>query len=87
MQTSIYPPPAPAARAIPLGEDPVLTRAKVCAQLRAALAEIETGDFGAESITRAQKHLQSVRRVLFVAKVQRRFPGLHVGLHGREVRA
>ncbi len=87
MQTSDYSHPAAPARVVPLGEDPVITRAKVCAQLRTALAELETGDFGAESIRRAQVHLQGVARVLFVAKVQARFPGLRVGLQGREVRA
>ena len=89
MQTQTYSHPAAPARVIPLGEDPVVTRAKVCAQLRTALAELEAGDFGAESIQRAQVHLQGVARVLFVAKVLARCPGLperlRVGL-GREVR-
>lgn len=91
MQTSTYLHPAAPARVIPLGEEPMVTRAKVLAQLRTAIAEIETGDFGTESIGRAQVHLQAVARVLFVAKVLARCPGLparlRVGLLGREARA
>ena len=90
MQTSIYSHPAAPARVIPLGEEPMVTRAKVLAQLRTAIAELETGDFGAESIGRATRHLQNIQRVLFVAKVLARNPGLparlRVGLMGREVR-
>ena len=90
MQTSIYPHPAAPARAIPLGEDPQVTRAKVLAQLRTALAELESGDFGVESISRAQVHLHAIQRVLFVRKTLARCPGLpphlRVGLLGREAR-
>lgn len=87
MRPSTYLPPQSAARAIPVNEDPLVTRAKVCAQLRTALAEIESGDFGSQCIARAQKHLYSVQRMLFVARVQRQFPGLRVGMQGREAQA
>lgn len=91
MLTSNYRHPSDPTRVIPLGEDPLVTKAKVCAQLRAALAEIESGDFGTESVGRTQAHLQAVQWVLFVRKTLARFPGLpahlRVGLQGREVRA
>ena len=91
MQTPPYTHPAAPTRAIPLGEDPIVTKAKVLAQLRTALAELESGDFGADSIGRAQVHLHAIQRVLFVRKTLARCPGLpphlRVGLQGREVQA
>ena len=91
MQTSIYPHPAAPARAIPLGEDPLVTRAKVCAQLRAALQILDGEPFDAAHIAAAQRHLKGACRVLFVAKTRDAFPGLpahlRVGQGGRERKA
>lgn len=91
MQTQGYIPIDAPARAIPPGEDPLVTRAKVCAQLRAALQILEGGAFDADRISDAQAQLKSATRVLFVAKVQQGgvvLPAhLRIGRLGREGRA
>jgi hypothetical protein len=68
MQDQSYNHPAAPARAIPLGEDLLVTQAKVCAQLRAALQVLEDGPFDAPAMEEAKLHLQGVLRVLFVAR-------------------
>ena len=91
MQTQGYIPCDASARAIPPGEEPLVTRAKVCAQLRAALQILEGGAFDADRISDAQAQLKSATRVLFVAKLRqgkRGLPGhLRIGELGREGRA
>lgn len=91
MQAPTYIPHDAPARAIPLGEEPLVTRAKVCAQLRAALQILEGGAFDVACITDAQTQLKAVGRVLFVAKVQQggaTLPAhLRIGGFGREGRA
>ena len=80
MQHSTYTHPAAPARAIPPGEDPLVTRAKVCAQLRTALQILEGSVFDPAHIEAAQTHLQAVARVLFVAKVSQRRTSLPLHL-------
>lgn len=91
MQTQGYIPCDAPARAIPPGEEPLVTRAKVCAQLRAALQILEGGAFDAAHIADAQTQLKAAARVLFVAKVQQGgvvLPAhLRIGGFGREGRA
>ena len=91
MQGSTYSHPAAPARAIPLGEEPLVTRAKVCAQLRTALQILEHGSFDVAHITEAQTHMKSAQRVLFVAKTMQLCPNLPAHLRveqqGREGRA
>ncbi len=91
MQLPTYIPHDAPARAIPPGEEPLVTRAKVCAQLRTALQILEGGAFDATHITEAQTHLKAAGRVLFVAKVQQggtTLPAhLRIGGGGREGRA
>lgn len=91
MQIPSYIPKDAPARAIPPGEEPLVTRAKICAQLRTALQILEGGAFDAAHIADAQLHLQGAQRVLFVAKVSLGCSGLpahlRVGQGGREGRA
>ena len=91
MQDPAYNHPAAPPRAIPLGEEPLVTRAKVCAQLRAALQVLEGGPFDRASIEAAQVQLQGVQRVLFVAKAIQTHPGLpafvRLGSRAREAQA
>jgi len=69
MQLPSYIPHDAPARAIPHGEEPLVTRAKICAQLRAALQILEGGAFDVAHIAEAQTHLKGAGRTLFVAKV------------------
>lgn len=91
MQIPSYIPSDAPARAIPPGEEPLVTRAKICAQLRAALQILESGTFDAAHIADAQTHLKGAARVLFVAKVSMSCANLpahlRVGQGGREGRA
>lgn len=89
MQESTYSPTAAPARAASPEEALAVARARVCAQIRAALAEVEGGDFGPECLRRASTQLQAAQREMFKARVPQAFPGLpahvQVGL-GRAAR-
>ena len=80
-----YSHPAAPARAIPQGEDPLVTRAKLCTQLRATLQILEEGDWNEATLASAKVQLMGAQRVLFVAQVPQAFPGLpaHVRVGGQ----
>ncbi|HCZ33024.1 MAG TPA: hypothetical protein DHV93_05950 [Holophagaceae bacterium] len=91
MHSPNYSHPAAPARAIPLGEEPLVTRAKVCAQLRAAIQILEGGAFDVRTIDAAKAQLQASQRVLFVAREEIAHQvirvRLQIGQLGRERRA
>ena len=83
-------PPAP-ARAIPLGEEPLVTKAKVCAQLRAAIQILEEVPWNIPTLTAAGDQVKAASRVIFVAREELRTRTIRVkvqvGLMAREKRS
>jgi len=91
MHSPNYSHPAAPARAIPEGEEPLVTRAKVCAQLRAAVQVLEEGPWDVRTIDASATHLKAVMRVFFTARGEIAHQiirvRLQIGQLGREKRA
>jgi len=91
MHSSNYSHRAAPARAIPEGEEPLVTRAKVCAQLRAAIQVLEEGPWDVRTLDASKAHLQASQRVLFVAREEIAHQiirvRLQIGQLGREKRS
>ena len=68
MQDSKYSHPASPARAIPLGEEPLVTKAKLCTQLRAAIQILEEGSWCSETLRAAGDQVKAANRVIFTAR-------------------
>lgn len=78
------------ARVIPVNEDPAITRARLLAQLRAAVGLLETVDMASvDQLEAISTQLSGVQRHLFVIRTQNHWDSRRVAIfqRSREVRA